>query len=398
MDPIDEQKSIRISALLLKQMQGALSTDERIFLDSWLNESESHQDIYNRCLDGHMQREAYSQLHHFDTRRDFGRISKKIFDAPVKKKAIVLKRIWPYAAAASILLAITGLWYWNDDKNQQADVHIISSIDRLPASSQAVVTFSDGRSYQLDQDEKKVVLDGQGIHYADGDRVAAINSAISAKIETPRGGTYDILLPDGTAVKLNAGTVLTYPTVFAKDKREVNLSGEAYFEVAKRKNQPFIVKTENQQVAVLGTHFNVYAYPASPETKTTLLEGKVLVKEMGKGNQVVLLPGEQSVASLSHVSKHSVNVQQEMAWVYGKFNFDGKSLQEVMDELSRWYAIDVQYQGEIPDVAFFGGTYRTSKLSTILKILKDQDLSYRLTTDGKLILSKSDPKGQKGGQ
>jgi len=115
----------------------------------------------------------------------------------------------------------------------------------------------------LNKAESQVVIDGGGIRYNDGGQVAAINAAVSAKIETPRGGTYDVTLPDGTIVKLNAGTVLTYPTIFAKDKREVTLVGEAYFEVAKRKDHPFVVQTKNQQVQVLGTHFNINAYQTS---------------------------------------------------------------------------------------------------------------------------------------
>ncbi|MNM71960.1 fec operon regulator FecR [compost metagenome] len=250
----------------------------------------------------------------------------------------------------------------------------------------------------MNKGEKQVVIDGGGIRYEDGHEVAPINAAVSARIETPRGGIYEVTLPDGTLVKLNAGTTLSYPTVFAKDKREVTLRGEAYFEVAKKKDQPFIVHTKNQQVQVLGTHFNINAYQTSVPTKTTLLEGKVMVTTLLGSQKVTLLPGDQSVNTGTELTKHPVNVQQEMAWVYGKFNFDGKSLRQVMDELSQWYAIDVVYKGDVPNVSFFGGTFRTSKLSTILKILKDQDLSYHLTENGKLIIEKNDPKAQKGGQ
>ncbi|MDQ1149751.1 ferric-dicitrate binding protein FerR (iron transport regulator) [Sphingobacterium zeae] len=246
--------------------------------------------------------------------------------------------------------------------------------------------------------KKQVVINGSGIRYDDGHEVASIDAAVSAKIETPRGGTYEVTLPDGSRVKLNAGTILSYPTQFAKDKREVSLQGEAFFEVAKRKDQPFIVHTKNQQVQVLGTQFNINAYPTSTQIKTTLLEGRVQVKELIKGHKVNLLPGNQAVNTGTQLIKQSVNVQQEIAWVYGKFNFDGKSLRQVMDELSQWYAVDVVYKGDVPDVSFFGGTFRTSKLSTILKILKDQDLSYHLTDDGKLIIEHSNPKTQKGGQ
>ena len=398
MDPKEEEKLIRISALILQKMQGTLTGEDRFFLESWLQESERNKQIYQRCLDAEQQRDAYTRLQDFETRRNFESLKAKISFHTSKKGPGLLKRLLPYVAAASVLLALSVVWYWNKDSNRLVETQREVVNDRLPASHQAVITLSDGRQYALNKGEKQVVIDGGGIRYEDGHEVAPINAAVSARIETPRGGIYEVTLPDGTLVKLNAGTTLSYPTVFAKDKREVTLRGEAYFEVAKKKDQPFIVHTKNQQVQVLGTHFNINAYQTSVPTKTTLLEGKVMVTTLLGSQKVTLLPGDQSVNTGTELTKHPVNVQQEMAWVYGKFNFDGKSLRQVMDELSQWYAIDVVYKGDVPDVSFFGGTFRTSKLSTILKILKDQDLSYHLTENGKLIIEKNDPKAQKGGQ
>ncbi|WP_333624803.1 FecR domain-containing protein [Sphingobacterium siyangense] len=397
MDP-KEEKLIRISALILQKMQGTLTGEDRFFLESWLQESEENKQIYQRCLDEKRQRDAYTRLQDFETRRNFESLKAKISFHTSKKGPGLLKRLLPYVAAASVLLALSVVWYWNKDSNRLVETQREVVNDRLPASHQAVITLSDGRQYALNKGEKQVVIDGGGIRYEDGHEVAPINAAVSARIETPRGGIYEVTLPDGTLVKLNAGTTLSYPTVFAKDKREVTLRGEAYFEVAKKKDQPFIVHTKNQQVQVLGTHFNINAYQTSVPTKTTLLEGKVMVTTLLGSQKVTLLSGDQSVNTGTELTKHPVNVQQEMAWVYGKFNFDGKSLRQVMDELSQWYAIDVVYKGDVPDVSFFGGTFRTSKLSTILKILKDQDLSYHLTENGKLIIEKNDPKAQKGGQ
>ncbi|MNI22966.1 FecR domain-containing protein [Sphingobacterium paramultivorum] len=398
MDPKEEEKLIRISALILQKMQGTLTGEDRFFLESWLQESERNKQIYQRCLDEKLQRDAYTRLQDFETRRNFESLKAKISFHTSKKGPGLLKRLLPYVAAASVLLALSVVWYWNKDSNRLVETQREVVNDRLPASHQAVITLSDGRQYALNKGEKQVVIDGGGIRYEDGHEVAPINAAVSARIETPRGGIYEVTLPDGTLVKLNAGTTLSYPTVFAKDKREVTLRGEAYFEVAKKKDQPFIVHTKNQQVQVLGTHFNINAYQTSVPTKTTLLEGKVMVTTLLGSQKVTLLPGDQSVNTGTELTKHPVNVQQEMAWVYGKFNFDGKSLRQVMDELSQWYAIDVVYKGDVPNVSFFGGTFRTSKLSTILKILKDQDLSYHLTENGKLIIEKNDPKAQKGGQ
>ncbi|MCS4163706.1 FecR family protein [Sphingobacterium sp. BIGb0116] len=397
MDPKEEEKLIRISALILQKMQGTLTGEDRFFLESWLQESERNKQIYQRCLDEKLQRDAYTRLQDFETRRNFESLKAKISFHTSKKGPGLLKRLLPYVAAASVLLALSVVWYWNKDSNRLVETQREVVNDRLPASHQAVITLSDGRQYALNKGEKQVVIDGGGIRYEDGHEVAPINAAVSARIETPRGGIYEVTLPDGTLVKLNAGTTLSYPTVFAKDKREVTLRGEAYFEVAKKKDQPFIVHTKNQQVQVLGTHFNINAYQTSVPTKTTLLEGKVMVTTLLGSQKVTLLPGDQSVNTGTELTKHPVNVQQEMAWVYGKFNFDGKSLRQVMDELSQWYAIDVVYKGDVPNVSFFGGTFRTSKLSTILKILKDQDLSYHLTENGKLIIEKNDPKAQKGG-
>ncbi|MGE8426636.1 MAG: FecR domain-containing protein [Sphingobacterium sp.] len=398
MDPKEEEKLIRISSLVLREMRGTLSGEDRLFLERWLQESVMNKQIYWRCLDEAQQREAYASLQHFEKQRNFESIKAKLSFHSSTKRSRLLQRLWPYVAAASVLLALSVVWYWNQDNSRPVQTQLEAVNDRLPASHRAIITLSDGRQYALNRGEKQVVIDGGGIRYNDGHEVASIDAAVSARIETPRGGTYEVTLPDGTQVKLNAGTTLAYPTVFAKDRREVSLQGEAYFEVAKRKDQPFIVHTKNQQVQVLGTHFNINAYPTATQTKTTLLEGKVQVKELIKGQKVTLLPGDQSVNAGTELTKHPVNIAQEMAWVYGKFNFDGKSLRQVMDELSQWYAVDVVYKGDVPDVSFFGGTFRTSKLSTILKILKDQDLSYHLTDDGKLIIEKNNPKAQKGGQ
>lgn len=398
MDPKEEEKLIRISSLVLREMRGTLSGEDRLFLERWLQESVMNKQIYWRCLDEAQQREAYASLQHFEKQRNFESIKAKLSFRSSTKRSGLLQRLWPYVAAASVLLALSVVWYWNRDNSRPVQTQFEAVNDRLPASHRAIITLSDGRQYALNRGEKQVVIDGGGIRYNDGHEVASIDAAVSARIETPRGGTYEVTLPDGTQVKLNAGTTLAYPTVFAKERREVSLQGEAYFEVAKRKDQPFIVHTKNQQVQVLGTHFNINAYPTAAQTKTTLLEGKVQVKELIKGQKVTLLPGDQSVNEGTELTKHPVNIAQEMAWVYGKFNFDGKSLRQVMDELSQWYAVDVVYKGDVPDVSFFGGTFRTSKLSTILKILKDQDLSYHLTDDGKLIIEKNNPKAQKGGQ
>lgn len=385
----EEELLIRISSLIVQEMKGEQRAEDRLLLKKWLSESQENQAVYKRCFDQVMQKKSFESLQEFEKNRDFEKIRAKLFTTPVPQQLFSFKRMLPFVAAACMIIALGGVWYYNQTNSSIPSAIQLSQMDRLPAQNRATVTFSDGRQFQLNEHESQVHMDKKGVHYDDGSAVAETQSAQFATIETPRGGVYDVILPDGTRVKLNAATTLRYPTVFAADKREVRVDGEAYFEVAKRKNQPFIVETANQQVSVLGTHFNVNTYGNKSEMKTTLQEGKVQVKELTSGKHIILLPGYQSLVNKGKLISRAVDVNQELAWVDGRFNFDGKSLFEVMDDLSRWYNVDVEYRGEIPDVEFFGGTYRTSKLSTILKILKDQNLHYHFTANGKLIIEKN---------
>ncbi|MEN5231818.1 FecR family protein [Sphingobacterium faecium] len=384
-----EEILIRISALIVQEMKGEQRAEDRLLLKNWLQESDENRAIYQRCFDKIMQKKAFQTLNEYEKNRDFEKIRTKLFTTPVPQHLFSLKRMLPFVAAACMMIALGGVWYYNQINSSIPSQIQLSQMDKLPAQNRATVTFSDGRQFQLNEHEGQVHMDKKGVHYDDGSAVAETQSAQFATIETPRGGVYDVILPDGTRVKLNAATTLRYPTVFATDKREVRVDGEAYFEVAKRKNQPFIVETKNQQVSVLGTHFNVNTYGNKSEMKTTLVEGKIRVKELTTGKDLVLLPGYQSCVMEGKLVSRAVDVNQEMAWIHGRFNFDGKSLYEVMDELSRWYNVDVEYRGEMPDVEFFGGTYRTSKLSTLLNILKDQNLRYHFTANGKLIIEQN---------
>lgn len=389
MNLTEEELLIRISTFIVQEMKGEQRAEDRLLLKKWLSESPENQAVYKRCFDQIMQKKAFESLQEFEKNRDFEKVRSKLFVRPVSQKAFQFKRLLPYVAAACLLIAFGAVWYSNQIGLKIPAENQLSQTDRLPAKNRATVTFSDGRQFQLNELESEVFISYKGVHYDDGGAVAETQAAQFATIETPRGGIYDVVLPDGTRVKLNAATTLRYPTVFAKDKREVSVDGEAYFEVANRQNQPFIVETANQQVSVLGTHFNVNTFGDKSEIKTTLLEGKVQVKELTGGKHIVLLPGYQSLVNKGKLTSRAVDVEQELAWVDGRFNFDGKSLFEVMDDLSRWYNVDVEYRGEMPDVEFFGGTYRTSKLSTILKILKDQNLHYHFTPNGKLIIEKN---------
>jgi ferric-dicitrate binding protein FerR (iron transport regulator) len=194
-------------------------------------------------------------------------------------------------------------------------------------------------------------------------------------VSTPYGGQYKVLLPDGSKVYLNAGSTISYPFFFDQKTRSVSLSGEAYFEVAKDKSRPFVVsvpRTVNvpdQKITVLGTHFNISAYPDERAYTTTLLEGSVKVSSSEKNISEVLVPGQQAVLAKT-LKIGPADTDGALAWKNGVFYFANQPIDRVMRELERWYNIEVQYQGEMPRVGFWGQISRNKMLSDVLRDLE----------------------------
>jgi len=203
-------------------------------------------------------------------------------------------------------------------------------------------------------------------------------------VSTPKGGQYRIILPDGTNVWLNAASSISYPTVFKGAERLVTLNGEGYFEVTKNKAMPFRVKSAMQTIEVLGTHFNINAYTDETRVKTTLLEGSV--KVISATRSTFITPGEQAAISRAGngiISKQRVNVDKEVAWKNGVFSFADEDIRAVMRQVSRWYDIDVVYEGDIPDEKFFGEISRSSNLGDVFRILELNNMKFAV--EGKTI-------------
>jgi ferric-dicitrate binding protein FerR (iron transport regulator) len=208
-------------------------------------------------------------------------------------------------------------------------------------------------------------------------------------MSTPKGRQFQVTLPDGTKVWLNAGSSIRYPTVFNGGERKVEVMGEAYFEVAHNAKMPFKVNVNNKaELEVLGTHFNVNAYDNEATINTTLLEGSVKVGSrsrspsgaIGKLQSAVLKPGNQAV--LTHDSRltihDNVDVNQVMAWKNGLFNFEGATFREIMNELERWYDIEIVYEKTVPDIEFEGKMTRDVPLHDLLKMLERSDIHFRI--------------------
>nr|WP_253906562.1 FecR family protein [Chitinophaga sp. SYP-B3965] len=308
-----------------------------------------------------------------------------ILHTETKKRPV--RRIFQFAAAAAVLgIIATGLYFWNENKIKSATEATYVKNDVAPGSNKAVLILGDGSQVTLDSTGNQTLRQGSiAIHQQGGqlqyDTQGEETSITYNTLTTPRGGQFQIILPDGTKVWLNAASSLRYPTTFTGGERKVEITGEAYFEVAKNAAMPFRVKmNDNATVEVLGTHFNINAYADESAIRATLLEGRIKVMD------VVLNPGEQAQITADVKVLHQVDTSAVMAWRYGLFNFEGQNLKEVMRQLSRWYDIDVIYEGTVPDIVFGGKMLRNINLSQLLKILEDAEVHFSLEEGRKLII------------
>ncbi len=325
----------------------------------------------------------------------------------------------PYAAALAILLTV-GWLVWGD--RWVGNGKEIAATEILPGGNRATLTLADGRVINLDEAQTGIIVGTENITYDDGSPLGAVipsaaeeslpnpgGASVMLSLTTPKGGTYQITLPDGSKVWLNAASTLKYPSRFSGYERIVELTGEAFFEISSapmspagggRGRLPFTVKTDKQSVDVLGTQFNISAYPDDDETKTTLVEGKVRVdgavdveahNHAPNKSSVVLTPGQQATTRArlpgqgAAIQIHEVDVTQFTNWRNGRFSFDDKPFADIMKELGRWYDLEVTYEGPVPTNRYFGGAYRTQRISLVLDVLRAGGIDYRITknADGK---------------
>ena len=282
--------------------------------------------------------------------------------------------------AASILICFgVGIYFLNYRTEEKVLITKRHLTDILPGKNRALLTLADGSVVDLNQAKAGEIAMQNGIlirKNANGELEYIVKDGASGisgsnQVSTPRGGQYQVNLPDGTRVWLNAASSLKYPYSFKTNERLVELNGEAYFEVSKDKRRPFRVKTGKQTVEVLGTHFNINAYSDEAAVKTTLLEGAVRVSTASA--KVDIQPGEQSQflngSSILSVDKN-VDVDRVMAWKNDVFSFDNDDLKAVMRQIARWYDLDIVYKGKIGEERYVGEIPRSSNLAEVFRILE----------------------------
>lgn len=273
-------------------------------------------------------------------------------------------------AVAAVLAAlfVAGIAYVYKSRSRMAATEMVSRFggDVLPGGNKAVLVLSNGRRYELDDAQTGIVVGKDRITYQNGNAVADV-TAPEATIATPNGGQYNLTLPDGTKVWLNAGSTVTYPLSFTGAQRKVTLNGEAYFSVTHDAQHPFVVSTKGQDVQVLGTEFDLRAY-GGETIHTTLVKGRVQVSLNGSPKTFVLSPGQQLSVSNQNGSLREVNTEAYTAWKDGLFAFHDLPLTEALAQLEQWY--DIELPADVPNVKVYAEISRNTKLSEVLNLLE----------------------------
>lgn len=290
-----------------------------------------------------------------------------------------VKAILPYAAAILIPLCLTAVMIWFTRDVPQQPVVAVKRVPEsiLPGSSQASIVLADGQRLVLDGKVDSLICqqDGLTIRQQAGTISYQAQEHVREErfnlIDIPRGGEYCLELSDGTRVWLNSSSTLRFPENFVREERVVELSGEAYFEVAKDDQKPFIVRTGQQDVRVYGTAFNVYAYPGEKIQHTTLKEGKVSVFRQGK--EYFLQPGQQArIDTLSfNVTIEKVRPEQYCSWLTGNIPLENERLEDILLRLSRWYNVDFVFNDDrLKELHFSGDLERYADFSEILRLIQ----------------------------
>ena len=403
MDDSHEQLDFaeRIGGLLFKYLNRTISSDELTTMYNWVYSSKENEEIFEHVVYSEEFQDSINYVQQIDVDAAYRSIQDKlgikktnVVELPVKRRG----RLITVAASIAMLITLSvGLYFRMHAKRTIEPTEVAQSVksDAIPGGDRAVLTLANGNTIALDnaqngtlteQGSTKItkLISGQ-LAYTVGTNPASVITYNT--LATPRGGQYQLVLPDGTKVWLNNASSLHYPVAFIGHTREVELLGEAYFEVAHISNKPFRVKTKNCTIEDIGTHFNVMAYADEESVKTTLVQGSVKIEHFGAGGDkgVVLVPGQQFQVGDGLKVINDVDVDKAIAWKNGYFNFDRADLKEVMRQLSRWYDVDVQYAGgNITTHHFDGRIQRDLVLSKVLNGLENKEIHFLI--DGRRII------------
>lgn len=421
-----QEKVNRITSLIEKFLEERISPEEERELKEWLAEADHNDSFFRQITNKEVLREKLKHYASTDSEAIWNRTLEKIDGAKLidlypEKKTLRIP-FGKIAVAASILVLLSaGTWFYfgRSTTNQTAKTNKNEPVNNnpiVPGSNKATLTLADGQTIALadsrdgnlaDQGHMQITkTDGRLIYIKKPDSDGSLNAQeIFNTVTTPRGGEYQITLPDGSKVWLNAASSLRFPIAFAGNERIVELTGEAYFEVnpqeqagsakepvktsSKIAKTPFIVKINTpagnkNEVEVLGTHFNVMAYTEEGAIKTTLIEGKVKVTS---GNTIqTIRPGEQARLNEGNISVKNVDADDVVAWTTGFVPVAGPDVEYTMRQIERWYDVNIVYEGKKPAGAFEGKLPRSTSIVDVIKLLNANNIKARLNEKERKII------------
>ena len=359
-----------IQHLVDRFFEGSITAEEKKKLDDWYHSlSSSHIEV----VSGESEEVFGSRI-----KNRLNRIIRKSRNSPAPSRIVIMRAV---AAALIIGISIIAFTFLLQNKEQKkfasSNKPARPATDMSPGTNKAMLTLGNGSTIILDSISGTlgkdggidIVKKGDGqVEYQD-DNIQHNQSAVYNTISTPRGGQYEVALADGTNVWLNASSSIRFPVQFNDSIREVEMTGEVYFEVAHNPSKPFRVKVKDNYINVLGTHFNVMAYDDEPSINTTLLQGSVKVESQNSSR--LISPGQEAIADRSGSIKiiKDADVEEAIAWKNGYFQFNRSDIKSIMHQVERWYDADVRYAGDVK-LHFTGQVSRSVNVSELLRKLE----------------------------
>lgn len=376
----------QLEALIKKYNRGQCTPEEKQWLEQWYLSFEwTQQEELPQAALKEFKEEVW---HNLQRTPNEGVASPEPPLIPIHNKQG--NRWWYYGAAAILLLAGSIYFLTNNQppENDLAQVKNETQVQKpiLPGTSKASLTMADGSVISLDSAAVTQLKEADGTTIDKRLGTIVYNNTIEKNkkilyntLHIPRGGEYQLVLPDGSKVWLNAASSLRFPTSFTEKERTVYLTGEAYFEIAKNQAQPFkVVLEKDMEIQVVGTHFNVMAYNDEDYIKTTLAEGKIKFKNAS--HTVFLNPAQQAALkkNTQQLEVKGVDIDKEIAWKNGMIEFHDDDLPYIMRQLARWYDVEVSFEGSIPGGSYNGSIARKATLPEVMQILKLAGVKYWL--------------------
>jgi ferric-dicitrate binding protein FerR (iron transport regulator) len=380
----------RIDYLISGFLEGNLAAAEQAELDDFLKDPASRETFVatvSRLTTAMEEPVVYDE--------SLQPILSRVLEVDKMPAAQVVRFRFPYRRVAAIVVlaaGVAGYFYWARQAHERpvlADNRSVKTPDVPPGNNKATLILEDGTAVPLDSTGSETIRQGNTVVYRKNGQLQYSGQSAAAMtyniLATPKGGQYQVVLPDGSKVWLNAASRLRYPVAFTGNQRVVELEGEAYFETAKDPHRPFSVKAGDVVVQVLGTSFDVMAYKDEKATHTTLISGAVKVASQKESK--LLQPGQQAVINANAgIGVNTVNTDEVIAWKNGYFSFRDADVAAVMRQLERWYDVTVSYPSGIPGGTFSGEMGRGLTLSQALKILGQANVNFKIEEGRHIII------------